>query len=302
MRFFAIGLLAAASLTLASAALAATPPYPGTRPLGMGGALRGAATGDAALTLNPSGMSLMRAYVIEAAYAHDRIGSGSSNVGRLSIADSTSGFNIAGGVYYNYLAEEAGGGGPKRSGHEGGAALSIPIGEHLFLGGTVKYFRLRSSGAVPAGVDPLKKGFTFDAGLTIKPVGSVSIGIVGQNLADLHTDRAPRTVAGGITVGVMSELLIAADAVLDFTTRRDTGGSGRIWHFMGGAEYLFLKRFALRGGGGRRGTTEAGYFAIGASYIAQIGALDVGFQQDLGGTPKETFFGASARLFLPAPE
>jgi hypothetical protein len=294
MRFFLTAFCGALAI-LGSQAQAATPPVPGTRSLGLGGALRGAATGDSALTLNPSGMSLMRAYVIEAAYAHDRAGGASSNLGRLSIVDSTSGFNIAGGVYYNYLADDRGGG-IERSGHEGGVALSVPLGEHLFLGGAVKYFRLSTTGV------PNTRGFTFDAGITIKPVGSVSIGVAGQNLVDMHSDRAPRTVAGGITVGATSDLLFALDGVLDFTTRRDTGGSGRTWAIMGGGEYLFAKRFALRVGGGRRALSEAGYLSAGASYIAQIGAIDFGYQQDLAGAAKETFIGVSLRLFLPSPE
>ena len=302
MRSFLLTLLgAAATASSISSAWAATPPVPGTRALGLGGALRGAATGDSALTLNPSGMSLMRAYVIEAAYAHDELSGGSSNLGRLSIVDSTSGFNIAGGLYYNYLADKPGAG-LDRSGHEAGAALAIPMGDHVFIGGTVKYLRLRTSGALPVGASSLAKGFTFDAGLTLKPVGAVSFGIVGQNLADLHTDRAPRTLGGGITLGATPDLLFAADAVLDFTTRRDTGGQGKVWNLMGGGEYLFAKKFGVRVGGGRRGINNAGYLAGGVSFIAQVGALDFGFQQDLGGSAKETFIGASARLFLPAPE
>jgi hypothetical protein len=240
-------------------------------------------------------MSLMRAYVIEAAYLHGA-GAGDSNLGRLSIADSTSGFNIAGGVYYNYLNVTSGG---QRtlSGHEGGVALSLPLGEHLFIGGMVKYLRLRTGADTGS---QLLKGFTFDAGLTIKPVSAVSIGLVGSNLADLAADRASRAVSGGITVGATTEFLLALDAVLEFDNRRMP--KEKIWHVMGGAEYLFAKRFGLRAGGGRRGDTDAGYLAVGASYIAQIGALDVGFQRDLSGSPKETFIGASARLFLPSPE
>jgi hypothetical protein len=295
MRSPLIVLLSAAATTLLSPAFAATPPVPGTRALGMGGALRGAATGDSALTLNPSGMSLMRAYVIEGAYAYDHLGGGASNLGRISIVDSTSGFNVAGGVYYNYLADQTSN--PHRSGHEGGVALSFPIGEHLFLGGTGKYFRLHNEGALPAGVPTRVSGFTFDAGLTLKPVNAVSIGVVGQNLVDLHTDRAPRTVGGGITVGATTDLLFAVDGVYDYSS-----SSHKVWHVMGGGEYLVMKRFGLRAGGGRRGNTKAGYLSGGVSFIAQFGALDFGFQQDLGGTPKETFIGASARLFLPAPE
>lgn len=301
MRTPSLLLLGAASLMFTTAARAASPPLPGTRAMGMGGALRGSATGDSALTLNPSGMSLMRAYIIEAMYAHDRISPGQTNVGRLSIVDSTSGFNISGGIYYNYLADEAPGG-LKRSGHEGGGALSIPIGDVVYVGGSVKYFRLSQSGTLPPTSGARVRGFTFDAGLTVRPTSSIAIGLAGQNLADLHTDRAPRTVAGGVTVGAVPGLLLAVDAALDFTTARDQGRSGKLWNVMGGAEYVFAQKFALRAGGGSRGVTKGGFFSVGASFIAQIGALDLGFQQDVSGSPRETFFAVSARLFLPAPE
>jgi hypothetical protein len=284
-------------VTSAPAAWAGSTRVPGTRSLGLGGALRGAATGDLALTLNPSGMSLLRAYVIEAAYLHGE-GAGASNLGRISIADSTSGFNIAGGVYYNYLTVSSGG---QRtlSGHEGGVALSIPVGEHLFIGGLAKYLRLRTGADTG---NRLLRGFTFDAGITIKPASMISLGIVGSNLADHEADRASRALSGGLTVGATTDLVLALDAVLEFDNRRTPAVNDKVWHVMGGAEYVFLKRFALRAGGGHRGDTDAGYVAAGASYIAQIGALDVGFQRDLSGSTKETFIGASARLFLPSPE
>jgi hypothetical protein len=296
MRSLSLVLLGAAAATLSSTtvARAASPPVPGTRALGMGGALRGAATGDSALTLNPSGMSLMRAYVVEGAYAYDHIGSGASNLGRVSIVDSTSGFNIAGGVYYNYLSDDASN--PHRSGHEGGFALAAPFGEHLYVGGTVKYFRLTNENP-PVGVPAHIRGFTFDAGLTLKPVGALTIGLAGQNLSNLHTDRAPRTFGGGVAVGASSSLIFALDTVVDFDS-----GPKKVWNVMGGGEYLMAKTLALRAGGGRRGLTQAGYLSAGVSVIAQVGAIDAGFQQDLGGNPKETFIGVSGRLFLPAPE
>src|SRR5687767_12430363 len=134
MRFFLLTSCGALAIVLASPALGATPPLLGTRSLGMGGALRGAATGDTGLTLNPSGMSLMRAYVIEGAYAYDD-DLQEGHLGRLSIVDSTSGFNIAGGVYYNYVSEKSDA--RTISGHEGGVALGIPLGQVVFLGGTV---------------------------------------------------------------------------------------------------------------------------------------------------------------------
>jgi hypothetical protein len=294
MRFLLGTFCGALAMLLSAPVRAVTPPVPGTRSLGVGGALRGAATGDSALTLNPSGMSLMRAYVIEGAYAYDEAGGPESHVGRASIVDSTSGFNVAGGLYYNYLREAG------HSGHEGGLALSVPMGQVVFLGGAVKYLRL----AQGSFADPTKKsGFTFDAGVTVKPVGSFTIGLVGQNLVDLKTHRAPRTVGGGVTLGAVSDLLLAFDAVMRWpAAKAPDGSSGRSWTFMGGAEYLIQQQFALRAGGGHRGDTKAGYLSAGASYIAQIGAIDFGFQRDVSGSVKETLIGVSARLFLPAPE
>src|SRR5687768_4896169 len=74
--------------------------FPGTRATGMGGAMRATATGDAGPMLNPSGMSLTRAYVLETAYQY--VDPGGENDFRTSIVDSTSGFNVAGGLYYTY--------------------------------------------------------------------------------------------------------------------------------------------------------------------------------------------------------
>jgi hypothetical protein len=293
-------LVAAAAVTSVSPARAANPPFVGTRAMGMGGALRGAATGDSALTLNPSGMSLVRAYAIEAAYAYDRIG-GTSHVGRLSIVDSTSAFNLGGGLYYNYLSDDTSPAGetspPHRSGHEWGMALSMPLGEHFFLGGTVKYFRLSNSGTLPAGFPQRVRGFTFDAGLTIKPVSAVSIGVSGQNLAKLDTDRAPRTVGGGITLGAATDFMLSLDGVLELAN----GSRPQVWHVMGGGEYLWAKRFGIRAGGGRRGYNHAGFLTAGASFVGQSAAIDVGLQRDLSGALPETYVGASLRVFLPAP-
>ena len=87
-------------------ALAASPPalafegYEGTRVMGMGGASRAWALGDAGPLLNPSGMSIVKSYVLEGGYTYGRrLG---ENFLHASIVDGTSTFNIAGGVYYTY--------------------------------------------------------------------------------------------------------------------------------------------------------------------------------------------------------
>jgi hypothetical protein len=275
---------------------AATPPAPSPRAVGMAGNSRAAATGDSALSLNPSGMSLARYYVVEGAYLHDRVGDDKAHDFHLSVVDSTSGFNVAGGLYYTYLSDSPQDL-PGRSGHEAGAALSFPIAGRFFLGATVKYLRLRNDDPVPEGTPGLISGFGFDVGVTIKPIPLLGIGLVATNVTDANLgDRAPRTLGIGLGAGVTGELLLAFDAVYDITR-----GADRVWSYGGGAEYLFAKSFGVRAGLGRRGDTRAGVVAGGLSLISEVAALDVGVQQDLGGDRKELLVGVSGRIFVPSP-
>jgi hypothetical protein len=291
-------LLSVATLSLlSSTALAAgeITPLANGRALGMGGALRGAAAGDAALALNPSGMSLLRAYALEGEYLH---GSGrSENDAHVSIVDSTSAFNVAGGLYYTYLSASPGGDAPDRSGHEGGFALSVPFGEKIFLGATAKYVRLTTKGGA-AMADDVTKGLTFDVGATLRPTTFLGIGIVGYNLNDLHDRRLPFAVGGGITASPMDELLLAFDVLWD---RHAGAGDQAAVHLMGGAEYTFARRVALRAGAGHRGGALTGtYVSGGLTLVSEVGALDGGVQRGLGDLD-ETLFVISARLFIPAP-
>jgi hypothetical protein len=285
-------LVALVVLPLLAAPASATPPS--TRAIGMADSLRGNASGDTALSANPSGMSLARTYVFEAAYLHDRIGDGTAHNAHVSIVDSTSAFNVAGGLYYTYLNDSPETP-PGRSGHEGGVALSFPIGERFFLGGTVKYLRLTTESPVPAGIPRLRSGFAFDVGATVRPISTIGIGIAATNVADADLgDRAPRTVGGGVAIGATDDLLLAFDAVRDL-------GTVKFWRYGGGAEYLFAKRVGVRAGGGYRGDTRSGVLSVGLTLLSEVAALDLGAQQDLSGARKELLVGVSGRIFVPAP-
>jgi hypothetical protein len=263
--------------------------------------MRGAATGDAALAVNPSGISLLRTYVLEAEYLYDQLSLGTQHDAHLSIVDSTSGFNVGGGVFYNYLT------GMGRSGHEAGVAVSIPFGEHFFVGGTAKYLHLHND--TPSGT---KSGFSFDAGATIRPLNSVTVGFSATDFGNFGTDRTPRTFGGGLAVSPLPDLILTFDAVYDRTNRvtgtdsadyrQDPPARSRVWNLMGGGEYLFAKRLAVRAGGGRRGDTESGYIAGGISLVSDVAALDLGAHGDLGASRhQELLIGVSLRIFVPAP-
>src|SRR5215208_2580193 len=105
--FLCVASISLAPLTAGPALAQGELPSLSTRSIGMGGALRGAATGTAALSLNPSGISLARSYVVEGGYQYLRGLDG--HVAGLAIADSTSGFNLGGGLYYTYATAAPGG-------------------------------------------------------------------------------------------------------------------------------------------------------------------------------------------------
>ena len=291
---FALRLLlgAAGLLAVAPQAVAQTTMSPlAARALGTGGAMRGFATGDSGPQLNPSGISLLRAYSVEGSYQYGSVAS--SQDARLSAVDSTSAFNLGGALYYGYHHDSPTDS-TSRSGHLFGASLSFPILDKVFLGASANYLRFTDE------TSTTKTGFTFDAGVTVRPVSVLSVGAVGTNLFDKDTPWAPRTLGGGVALLPIPTLILLFDTVwqkvygasLDQTT---------VTSFMGGGEFSFAGSAAFRLGGGRDGLSKNGYIAGGISVLsADIGALDLGVRQDLSGNTKTTIVGVSARLFVPS--
>ena len=269
--------------------------------LGMGGAARAWATGDEGPLMNPSGMSLTKAYTLTGSYEYaSRL---SDQFIHASVVDSTAPINLAGGLYYTYHAQSPSGA-PSGSGHEGGLALSYPFGPYVSVGATVKYFKLLGGDAT-AGHGG---GVTFDVGATIRPTQIISIGVVGTNLRDLGTSEATQAVGYGAALLPIPALLVAADGLTRFTADNQTGRKGT--SLMGGAAYTVAGKVAVRAGGGYDAATGNGYLTAGASIVSEIGAVDAGLRQDVtkgvivagAGPERETVVGVSLRLFIPSTE
>jgi hypothetical protein len=292
--FFSVALFCALSPLAMAGDLQVIPP----RSLGMGGALRGAAAGGSAIMLNPSGMTLSRSYVVEGSYHY--LNREQGHLGHVSIVDSTSGFNLGGGLYYTY-ATASPAAAPGSGRHEAGLALAFPFGERVSLGGTVRYLRARRDAGTAPAATPADRtsGFTFDAGITIRPAASVAIGIVGYGLRDLDDAQVPMSAGAGVAVLPTEQLVLAVDGLLDFRTSELA--QGRTLSVFGGAEYTFASRFAVRAGGGRGGPRERSFLTLGLSLLSEVGALDVGARSDLQGSEKEVFIGVAGRLFVPSP-
>jgi hypothetical protein len=264
--------------------------FPSPRPLGTGGAMRAMATGDAGPQLNPSGISLLRAYLLEGSYQYGT--AQGSHDARISAVDSTSAFNLGGALYYTYHRDSPADG-VTETGHLFGGSLSFPLLDKIYFGGSAKYVHFADA------TGTTQKGFTFDAGLTLRPIPQLSIGAVGYNLLDRETPWAPRAAGGGIALMPMPNLLLLFDSVLE----KVYGNTGRdkVMYYMGGGEFSFAASIAVRAGGGHDGMTGNSYISAGVSTLsADIGALDIGLRQDVSGTKKSTVFGVSARIFVPS--
>ena len=289
-------------LALLSAPAAAFDEFPGIRPLGMGGASRAWAVGDAGPLLNPSGMSLLKNYTVEGDYAYGRLLS--ESVLHASIVDGTSTYNLGGGVYYTYHLVSPSGG-PSGHSHDAGFALSLPFGEIVALGATVKYLRFEGD---DAGAGDHTGGVTFDLGTTVRPGKGFSLALVGNNLVDLQNGEAPRGIAYGAAFIPIPSLLFALDGRTNLTADNKTGRKGT--SVMAGGELTLLAKLGVRLGGGYDASTGNGYLSAGLSGLSEVGAFDAGLRQDVfqqslasgGDAPRETIVGVSLRLFVPASQ
>jgi hypothetical protein len=270
--------------------------FTGTRAIGMGDAVRGFAIGDSGPMLNPSGMSLVKNFqAMEGSYGFSsRL---SAHTLHASIVDNTSGFGIAGGLYYNYRASEPGGG-VTGHGHEGGLALSLPVAGRAAIGGTIKYVRLSGDDAPGDHTG----GITFDVGATATVLPMLSVGVVGSNLNDLDNSNATKGVGYGVAVIPIGDLVIGVDGMTRLTPDNHTGRKGT--GFMAGMDLTLAGKYGIRAGGGYDPATANGYVAAGLSAVSDVGAIDGGIRQDIvmhGTTPRSTIVAISLRLFIPAP-
>ena len=268
--------------------------FEGTRATGMGGATRAWAVGDSAPLLNPSGMTLVKGYDIEASYAYgSRL---ASQFFHASVVDSTSASTVAGGFYYTYMTDQPPGAAAAGHGHEAGASVAAPLGSYVSIGGTLKWFHLEGSDEGPSHATG---GLTFDVGVTVRPTENLSVAVVGANLRDFDAGQVPQTLSYGAAFVPTPALVFAIDGLTSFT--RDDFLGARGTGVRGGLEWSVAQHLAVRAGGGTDPLLGVGYFAGGLSAVSDIGAVDVGARADLfpmvTGSARNLFLGISLRLF-----
>jgi hypothetical protein len=273
---------------------------PNARAVGMGGALNALGVSTASLFLNPANMALARVYHIEgiAAYAPEA----KRQTYGLAIVDSVlNSSHVAGGLGGTWSEFDPSG--IHRAWTDVRGAIALPLGDHLSLGGAVRWLRVNQArGAGPFGTSYASDGnngvlfntVTVDAGATLSILDGLRIALAGHNLTNPGTALAPLTGAAGIGYFTPT-FAIEGDGSLDFTTWNNTRG-----RLMAGAELFVADRYAIRAGWRYDGGTKINSPSLGFGYIDPKWSLELGLRQDLISEHAETLGILSFRYFYDA--
>jgi hypothetical protein len=273
---------------------------PNPRAVAMGGALNALGVSTASLFLNPANMALARVYHLEALAAYSP--EAKRQTYGLAIVDSViNSSHVAGGLGGTWSQFDPSG--INRRWTDVRGALAMPLGDHLALGGAVRWLRAdQALGAGPFGTSlvsdgnhgPLVNTVTLDAGATVSLGDSLRLAVAGHNLTNPGTALAPLTAALGIgyTTPTFS---IEGDGSLDFTT----WGSAR-GRLMGGAEYFAADHYAVRAGWRYDWGTKINAPSLGFGYIDPRWSIEIALRRDLISDHAETFGVVSLRYFYDA--
>ncbi|MBL8603806.1 MAG: hypothetical protein JNK72_17905 [Myxococcales bacterium] len=241
-----------------------------TRTMALGGGTYGSAMSTAAVYANPAMMGLARTYHI------DSNGLYSPNNSRWmlggTVVDSTR--RVGAGVSYNYGSVED----EDRSNHDARLALSLALGDSVALGLTGRYL---SVGAPNNGQSNVAfSGFTLDAGLAVRPIRALTLGVTGFSLTSPETRISPLAVGAGFGLNLGEALNLVGDSYWDF----QTFGEARA-RWSGGVEVL-LGQAPLRLGyawDDTRGAQPVHVLTAGIGYLDPVWGVELSMRQEVAG-------------------
>jgi hypothetical protein len=308
---------------LASAGIAqAQEDLPGARAIGMGEAVRATATGAEAVLFNPSGMSLVKQYVIEGFYGF-RVEDLGHHL-HVSVVDSITS-RVAAALFYTFIYTEpkigfnwAGGAINEatlnRQGHAAGLSLSMRLGDRFMLGLTTKYLHFDTVAPLPAGTQPPSlsfnsvNGVTFDFGLTVKLGDKFNIAAIGQNLWDHGSRESPLSLGIGLAYIPIPVLSIGFDTVVNFTGYQNRvvdpkdptkiNLESRITARLGpGIQWVISGKVPVRAGYIYDHGLYGHFLSLGVGYLSPQFGIDLGYRVKVGGG-LENMLMLGLRLFV----
>jgi hypothetical protein len=262
----------------------------------MGGALRALGNGVTGIYLNPANIALTRVYHLQALGQFWPEAS-RQTYGAAAIDSSTSRFAAGIAGQYGVMDPD----GVDRRWTDVRLALAYPLSDHLYVGLTGRYLKLRQNGFARPGFglpppslassglagEPIVDGVSFDAGIAIKPTDALYIGLLGTNLSSPGNGFQPTMFGGGVGYGT-NDITVEGDVVADITTFTNADGTSRTnLRAMAGFEFLAGDHYPLRVG--YRYDKNQGTHALsaGTGYIDPQFSIDVAIRHTVAA--KEPF-------------
>jgi opacity protein-like surface antigen len=245
------------------------------RSVAMSGALRAFSNSTEAIAINPANIASARVYHI-GGWAEFWPQADRQSYGAAIVDSIVSRSRLSGAISGSYTKQDADG--VDRSALDLRMSLAFPFSNQFFLGGTAHFLRLGQSGfpgedALPpsgaaAGLDGehIIRNFTFDGGLTLKPIPELSLGVVGYNLTDPGHGLAPLMVGTGAGYG-SEDFTVEADLLFDFSTYTETQTQ-----VMAGFEFLASDNYPIRLGYRHDDAWKMHSVSAGLGYLSQESA------------------------------
>lgn len=249
----------------------------------VGGALRATSNSTSALFINPANMAANQVYHVSAiAQIYPEAGRQSYGAGIVDSVISSTGISGGIGGVWNQQDPD----GMRRESTDFRVALALPIANVLYVGVAGKAFALTQNGTGPLGQSYASGGipgsnilntFTFDAGVTLRPIPEVAIAVTGHNLT--NPDHAFLPLTGGLGIGVgTKDFSLGADAVMESRTYQETK-----MRFMGGGEVLIADMINVRAGYRFDQGLDTHAVSFGLGYLDRKFAVDVSGRRSVSG-------------------
>jgi hypothetical protein len=232
------------------------------RTLAMGGAYMSMGYGVETIGGNPAALSAYKRYQLEASGAWDvPNGMGFATVG---VADSTG--PVAMGLSYHFATF---GGLERRWGHITTVALSYSIADWIHLGVSGRHHVLIGASQT--------NSITMNAGLVIRPLPFVSIGVSGHNLINNFNADITRYFVASASAMLFEQLSPC------FDLRADFNGPTPRFAYHGGLEWLIGASVPVRVGYQYDGIMNHHYVSGGLGWFVQGSGIDLAYRHELGG-------------------
>jgi hypothetical protein len=264
---------------------------------GTAGAVRAFSNSISALFWNPANLAATRVYHL-GAFAQIWPEASRQSYGIAAVDSVVSSAHVAGGAGATWNFQDTDG--VNRKWTDLRFALAYPVSDQFFLGLGGRYMWLSEDGNGPLGSSlassglpdkRIVRGFTLDAGATLKPSEHFAISLVGNNLNNPDHGYQPTSFGGGLGVA-FGDISGEADLVADFTTY----GATRL-RPMVGLEGLFADHVETRLGYRYDDGQKSHALAAGLGYIERNFDVDVSFRRTVVGDAASVLvFGFSYHL------